>query len=388
MSTIFFTESLQTEAVGHDQIIRQILGLQKQGYLCLLLCVSGSYLANEAQKHGIWTEHLRFRNAFDPLSLIKMVSFLRNYEPVSVISHSSHDSNLSAMAVHALHKLGVLKYRPQLIRVRNRKPHSTHAISYNLLFDYTLTPSASFRDQLLSDKAILPHKVKVLYPDVQPRALIEFDQKQLSAELQAILDDANRRPIIAHLGDVNAQSGHVFMLEVVRKLLADFPKLTYLVLDQGLQLNLFEKETKRLGLDQIVYYASPMDFKTCMNSKIDALVMPFHQEPLDYPQLQALSAGIPLVLSQVGGLPEAVKNQETGYVCPPPFATGAAEAWRSTLSSILKNPEASSQVATRGRESILSQFGLENHLKGLIALFQRVALPGSRGSKSKRHESS
>ncbi|MDH4396735.1 MAG: glycosyltransferase family 4 protein [Limnobacter sp.] len=388
MSTIFFTESLQTEAVGHDQIIRQILGLQKQGYLCLLLCVSGSYLSNEAQKQGIWTEHLRFRNAFDPLSLIKMVSFLRNYEPVSVISHSSHDSNLSAMAVHALHKLGVLKYRPQLIRVRNRKPHSTHAISYNLLFDYTLTPSASFRDQLLSDSAILPHKVKVLYPDVQPPALIEFDQKRVAPELQAMLDDASRRPLIAHVGEVSAQSGHTFMLDVVQKLLTDFPKMTYLVLRQGSQLQALESEVTRKGLGGAVFFASPADFKICMESKTNALVMPFHQEPADCPQLQALSAGIPLVLSQVGGLPEAIKNNETGYVCPPPFASGAVDAWCRTLSGVLKDPATSSQVASRGRESILSQFGLENHLKGLIALFQRVALPGARGNKSKRREPS
>lgn len=388
MSTIFFTESLQTEAVGHDQIIRQILGLQKQGYLCLLLCVADSYLANEAQRQGIWTEHLRFRNAFDPLSLIKMVSFLRNYEPVSVISHSSHDANLSAMAVHALHKLGVLKYRPQLIRVRNRKPHSTHAISYNLLFDYTLTPSASFRDQLLSDKAILPHKVKVLYPDIQPQALIEFDQTQVSPALQSILDNKNRHPVVAHVGEVTAQSGHLFMLDVLQKLIVDFPGLTYLVLAKGTQLEYLESEIKRKGLLQSVFFASVADYKSCMDSKIDALVMPFHQEPAGSPQLKALSAGIPVLLSQVGGLPEVVKNNETGYVCPPPFAAGAVESWFGTLSGVLKDPVSSSQVASKGRESILSQFGLENHLKGLIALFQRVALPGSRGSKSKRRETS
>lgn len=387
MSTIFFTESLQSEAVGHDQIIRQILGLQKQGYLCLLICVSGSYLAVEAQRQGIWTEHLRFRNAFDPLSLIKMVSFLRNYEPVSVISHSSHDANLSAMAVHALHKLGVLKYRPQLIRVRNRKPHSTHAISYNLLFDYTLTPSASFRDQLLSDKAILPHKVKVLYPDVQPQALIEFDNNQVSPELKAILEDKNHRPLIAHVGEVTDQSGHLFMLDVLQNLASDFSGLIYLVLARGGQLDALQSEVKRRGLGRSVFFATAAEYKSCMESKIDAIVMPFQQEPVGSPQLKALSAGIPVVLSQVGGLPEAVKNKETGYVCPPPFASGALESWCGTLNTILKDPVSSSQVASRGRESILSQFGLENHLKGLIALFQRVALPGTRGAKSKRRQS-
>lgn len=388
MSTIFFTESLQTEAVGHDQIIRQILGLQKQGYLCLLLCVSGSYLSVEAQKQGIWTEHLRFRNAFDPLSLIKMVSFLRNYEPVSVISHSSHDANLSAMAVHALHKIGVLKYRPQLIRVRNRKPHSTHAISYNLLFDYTLTPSASFRDQLLSDKAIMPHKVKVLYPDIQPQALLEFDGNETSPALQAILDNPGQRPIIAHVGEITDQSGHLFMLDVLQKLLAEFPGMTYLVLAKGAQLEQLETEIKRRRLTASVFFASPADYKSCMESKIDALVMPFQQEPPGSPQLKALSAGIPVVLSQVGGLPEAVQNKETGYVCPPPFVSGAVDSWFGTLSGILKDPVSSSQVASKGRESILSQFGLENHLKGLIALFQRVALPGSRGFKSKHKKTS
>ncbi len=81
----------------------------------------------------------------------------------------------------------------------------------------------------------------------------------------------------------------------------------------------------------------------------DLLVLPSRSEGLPFALVEALSLGVPVVASNVGGIPELVKGGETGWLVPPEDVGALERALRSALS----DPEALERMGRAGRRLVL-----------------------------------
>src|SRR5690625_1510631 len=84
----------------------------------------------------------------------------------------------------------------------------------------------------------------------------------------------------------------------------------------------------------------------------DAAVLPSHYEPFGLAALEAAAAGTPLVVSDVGGLGEAVIDGETGVSCPPRDVRALASA----VCTVLDDPTAAQHRAVAARDRLSSDF--------------------------------
>lgn len=67
--------------------------------------------------------------------------------------------------------------------------------------------------------------------------------------------------------------------------------------------------------------------------------------------LEAMSAGVPVVASKVGGIPDLIEHDVTGLLCDP----HDADSMREAVSRLLKNPELASELACRARTKAETQ---------------------------------
>ena len=378
MTSIFFSESSKNIGGQELQLLAQAVGLKSKGYEPRILCRPGSRIAEEAKKLGLPVELVGFRNAIHPPSVVQLTRLLRKHRPVAVVCHSGHDSNLCALTVHALSHLGMLNPRPSLIRMRTYQPGPAKAFTYNQLFDQTFTPSQALKDQLLQNSGVLPHKIGVLYPGIDFDGIERDANSPLPVELEALLGDLNHRPVIAHAAMFRVEKGHSFMLRVVKDLLPAFPNLLYVAAGEGDNKDAIEIEARRLGLGSHVVLPGMLNPVAPLIRRADVLVMPSSYEPLGMSQIEALGLGVPVVVSNVGGLPETVKDGVTGHVCPPPHAQGAQAAWVKALTAVLADPSAARNMAQQGRQSVLQQFGRDSNIKALVGNFDTVRIGGPR----------
>lgn len=92
------------------------------------------------------------------------------------------------------------------------------------------------------------------------------------------------------------------------------------------------------------------------------------EEGLGSAVLLAMSAGVPVVASHVGGLPEAVAARETGLL-----VENTAEAVAAAVAGLLSNPAAAARLGTGGRRRAEQLFSLDAMVRGTLAVYHRVS---------------
>lgn len=100
----------------------------------------------------------------------------------------------------------------------------------------------------------------------------------------------------------------------------------------------------------------------------DAFVLSSRSEGLPISILEAMSAGLPVVASAVGGVPELVVDGETGLLVPP----GDPEALADALGRLLGDAELRRRLGAAGRERAEREFGLERFRREHLELYERL----------------
>ena len=108
------------------------------------------------------------------------------------------------------------------------------------------------------------------------------------------------------------------------------------------------------------------------------LVLSSRTEALPNVVLEAMAAGLPVVATRVGGLPEVVRPGRTGWLVPPRDVPALAGA----ISHLLSDPETSQAFGRAGREQVVRDFSLANMVRSHEEIF--MSLVQSHGGRDRR----
>ena len=84
--------------------------------------------------------------------------------------------------------------------------------------------------------------------------------------------------------------------------------------------------------------------------------------------LEASSCGKPVIVSNVGGLPEVVEDGRTGIVIEPMDANSLAEA----LSFLIENPEVRTEMGNNGRMRVLQKYDWKDSVEQMITIYKSL----------------
>jgi N-acetyl-alpha-D-glucosaminyl L-malate synthase BshA len=113
-----------------------------------------------------------------------------------------------------------------------------------------------------------------------------------------------------------------------------------------------ETEVRARGLeDGVSFLGERLDFVEVLG-QADVFLLPSEQESFGLAALEALSCGIPVVASHVGGLPEVVREGMDGFLRP----VGGVEAMAAAVDRILEDADLSSRLRAAAREGAMARF--------------------------------
>ncbi len=113
-----------------------------------------------------------------------------------------------------------------------------------------------------------------------------------------------------------------------------------------------EQRVRKLGLASQVKFLPPQKDLRRLYQEADIFVLSSVAEALPNVVLEAMAAGLPVVATRVGGVPEAVAPEVTGLLVAPRDEAGLDAA----LTRLADDPETRRRLGRQGRERVVAEF--------------------------------
>jgi glycosyltransferase involved in cell wall biosynthesis len=200
----------------------------------------------------------------------------------------------------------------------------------------------------------------------------EIDSSTRSA-LRAQLDLPAGAPVVALTGQISPVKGIWEFVDAAAQLATRDPAVTFAVLGDDLKgegaLRMqMEQRVAALGLSHRFRFLGFRPNAPALIPAFDVVAVPSHVEPLGNATLEAMAAGLPVVGSRVGGIPEMVVDGQTGILVPPQDATALAEA----LEGLTCDAGRRQAMGRAARHRAVDAFGLERHCAALQGVYDSV----------------
>jgi glycosyltransferase involved in cell wall biosynthesis len=133
-------------------------------------------------------------------------------------------------------------------------------------------------------------------------------------------------------------------------------------------------EATALGIRDRVHLLGYRDDAHRWLGTMNVFTLPSLSEGLPLSLLEAMAAGIPTVVTEVGGMPEVVQDGHTGLIVPP----GDPQALAKKLLFLLDNPTVAADLGAAGRNWVSERFSLDRMVTDYLVLYRKALSPESR----------
>ena len=220
----------------------------------------------------------------------------------------------------------------------------------SLLKNRIMTVSKASAETISITMGIPLDKISVVYNSC--RSI----QHKLKAELPVIVT-------AGHLVPYKNPHGWLKVAQCVIKQRAD---ITFIWLGDGELLAPMREMVKTLGIEDRVLLPGFVSDPYTWYEKSQVYFQPSLRESHGIAVLEAMSHGLPCVVSDTGGLPESVVDNETGFVCPPGDVTGFADR----ILALLGDPELRERMGSVGRLRTEQYFSETEQEQKIMALYE------------------
>ena len=129
-----------------------------------------------------------------------------------------------------------------------------------------------------------------------------------------------------------------------------------------------EQLARELGVHRDVLFLGNQDLMEEMLSLADVFLLPSSSESFGLVALEAMSAEVPVVCSNAGGLPEVVEHGFTGFLHDPQHVAG----YTSSVLKLLTNENLRRTMGRRGRRVAIEKFGAEAMIEQYVKVYESL----------------
>lgn len=296
------------------RILSEAAGLRERGHEVILVCRQEAKIKDEAAKRGLEVKTLPLRRPYDVASILSLSIFIKKRRFDVVNTHSGIDSWIGGIAAR-------LSGTPVLVRTRHLNiPLKRSLLNFiHYLPDIYITCGENMRENLVKQCGFPPEKVISIPTGVDE----EFFNVKRTPEGKKRFGINPRSPVIVNIGILRRVKGHEITLKAASIVAKVIPEARFLLVGEGPRRKALQQMTDEMGLKNVIFTGFIDDVKEVL-AVADLSVLSSWSEGLPQSLLQAMAAGVPVVATKVGGIPEVVRDGETGFLVEPGDHEGLA----------------------------------------------------------------
>jgi len=316
-----------------------------------------------ARSSGVRVHVLREQGLADRAVLKDLAALVSRENPDVIQTH--------AVKSHFLARLAGLPKRAPWVAFHHGYTWPTlRARAYNQLDRWSLraavkvlTVSIPFREELAS-KGVRQNRIEIVHNAIRP----DWGATKPAGDLRATLNIAPDRHVILIVGRLSREKDHLTLLRALERMRSKLdPHL--LIVGEGPERARIEREIQQLGLSGQVTLTGHQRSAEPYYGIANLVVLSSLSEGSPNVLLEAMAAGVPVVATQVGGIPEIVKHEESALLVPP----GDIGAMAAAMSKLLTDPSLGRQFVDRGRMLVLVKHAPSARAKILADIYRSVA---------------
>lgn len=326
----------------------------------------------------------------------------------SVRVHELHKREGHDFRVYWRYLRLLIRYRPDIVHTRNfgtlemqflgiwrretKRVHGEHGRdmfdlhgrneSYNRFrrfmsrfIDRYITVSRDLREWLVSHVGIAPAKVVQIYNGVDARRFVPLDEKK------RILFPAHFRAsdvvLIGAVGRLAEVKNQAFLLRAFASYCERRPSARshagLVLVGDGPLRSMLETLADTLGIADRCWFAGDRSDVDQLLPELDLFVLPSLNEGISNTVLEAMSSGLPVIATRVGGNPELVDEGATGYLVD----VNDENALVERMDRLLGDRSLRRRMGQAGRRKIEADFNWDNTVGEYAAVYD--ALLATRG---------
>ncbi|HKY60396.1 MAG TPA: glycosyltransferase [Gemmatimonadota bacterium] len=315
---IFHCDVRRIWAGGQNQLWLLALGLRERGHRQWIVTRPGSPLARRAGGEGFEVLSHPFRGEADPRATLALRRMIARHAPEVIHTHDPHSLTPAVLAAR------LVRPRPLVVAHRRVDFHIRgnrfSRWKYARGPDHVIAISDRVREVLVEDGVPDEH-VTVIRSGIP----IETPPPE-GPDLRTRAGAPAGVPLVITIASTEAYKDHPTLIEAAGLLFERRPDARWVVLGTG---GLFEEmvaRAERRGHAERLRYLGYVEGARGLLPQADVFVMTSRTEGLGTSILDAMAAGVPVVSTAAGGIPEMIDHERSGLLVPPGDAVALAAA--------------------------------------------------------------
>ena len=198
-----------------------------------------------------------------------------------------------------------------------------------------------------------------------------YDRARYEPQLR---EQVGGRKVLMHISNFRAVKRVRDVVDVYARVAREMPSVLVMVGDGPERIDA-EQEARRLGVQDDVFFLGKLEAVAPLLASADLFLLPSQSESFGLSALEALATGVPVIGTRAGGLPEVVRDGETGALC----AVGDVEGMAGEAIALLRDPARWHETSTRAAADARRRFSLDQVLRKYEDFYEEVlggSVPG------------
>ncbi len=346
MMRFLFVDTERVWRGGQDQLLTLLQGLARRDHMVHLVCHPGTLLEGRARDYGIRVYPVAIPREIGLFPLVRMVRVLADCRPDILAFNTPRSIFIGNLAS---------RFVPVRTRIIFRRVNFPLKDSIFTRFKYTwgidgvVAISESIRSQLLA--AGLP----------PPLLWTIYEGMDLSSYPRKLAPNGHQPGdpvVIGTVAHLSAEKGLRFLVEAATLIPGVRSHLRFVIVGEGECRPELERLVEQEGLACCFHFAGFQNRPAYYMRSFDMFVLPSLSEGLSSAILTAMACSLPVIATNVGGIPELVVDGLNGLLVPPKDPVALARAIRS----LADDPDLCFRMGQRGRERVEERFTLERKI--------------------------
>ena len=316
----------------------------------------------ELERYGVRTHCLGARRTVDPRWVLRLRRLLRDGGYALVHTHSPVPAAAARLLTRSPARLIHTEHN---VWDRYRWPtFAVNALTYPRN-DAVIAVSAGVGDSIRRPRWVpgsFPAVETLLHgvdPDDAPRGPEE------RAAARASLGLGGSTPVVGTVANFTAKKDHAGLLAAIDQVREEIPDVVLLLIGSGpLEADLRRQVTDR-GLQDTVRFLGSRDDVATLLPGLDVFVLGSRYEGLPISLLEAMAAEVACVVTEVGGIPEAVTDGIEGRLVPP----GDPQLLAAAIRDVLVDPVGRRSMAAAGLTRVQADFSIDRAVRRTEELY-------------------